>query len=76
MTPESFCASVLDELSAHSSDEGWARGARALCEMYAHTDAARFEAILMHLAAGRANTALGGGGQWLLARWHAAEKQS
>jgi hypothetical protein len=76
MTPEDFCAYVRAELVLHSTDVSWVRGARALCEMYAHTNAVRFEAILTQLARGQENSALADGGRWLLLRWHSANKQS
>ena len=63
------------ELSLRSSDDGWVRGARALCEMYASTDARRFETILAEVASGRANLALTDGGRWLLWRWKSAQNQ-
>jgi hypothetical protein len=42
---------VQAELALHPADLGWAPGARALCEMYSHTDAVRFEVILTQTAA-------------------------
>ena len=39
MTPEAFCHRTRDELAIEQSDEGWERGARALCELYADGDA-------------------------------------
>jgi hypothetical protein len=76
MTPEAFCADVRAELALHSADVSWARSARTLCEMYAQTDAVRFEAILTQLARGDENSALGAGGRWLLLRWRSANRQS
>jgi hypothetical protein len=76
MTPDDFCAYMLDELAHHSADLSWARGARALCEMYAHTDPVRFEAILTQLARGKENSAIADGGRWLLLQWKSANKQA
>jgi hypothetical protein len=76
MTPEDFCACVHAELAVHSADVSWARGARALCEMYAQTDAVRFEAILTQLAGGHESSALADGGHWLLLRWQTANRQA
>lgn len=71
MTPEAFCARVRDELAVERSDDGWVRGARALCEMYAGIDAPRFETILVGLASGRTGSAIAEGARWLLSRWRA-----
>jgi hypothetical protein len=76
MTPEAFCAYVHAELALHSADVSWTRGARALCEMYAHTDAVRFEAILTQLARGQEHSAVADGGRWLLLQWQSANRQS
>jgi hypothetical protein len=70
MTPEAFCARVRDELAVERSDDGWVRGARALCEMYVGVDALRFEAILVSIASGRTGSAIAQGARWLLSRWH------
>jgi len=67
-----FCRGARNELAAWSSDDGWARGALALCEMYADVDRDRFEAILISLAAGRTGSAIADGARWLLPRWKAA----
>ncbi len=75
VTPEAFCARMQAELSLHSPDDGWVRGARALCEMYASTDARRFETILTEVTSGRASSALADRGRWLLSRWKLAQTQ-
>jgi hypothetical protein len=69
MTPQAFCAAIREELARLNSDEAWARGARGLCDMYAGTDAARFELILSQMARGSAGLALAEGARWLLPRW-------
>jgi hypothetical protein len=69
MTPEAFCAASSEELAQLSSDEGWARGARGLCEMYAGTEAGRFELILNQMARGSAGSAMAEGARWLLPQW-------
>ena len=61
MTPEEFCARVRSQLAAERADDGWVRGASALCEMYAGVDAPRFEAILVSMAAGRTGSAVADG---------------
>ena len=71
MTPEAFCARVREELAVERSDDGWVRGARALCEMYAGIDAPRFETILASVASGRTGSAIAEGARWLLPRWQA-----
>ena len=48
-----FCHSTRDELGEENADEGWVRGALAVCELYANVDAMRFEVILLSLATGR-----------------------
>lgn len=70
MSPEAFCVRTRDQLAIEHSDEGWVRGARALCELYAEVDSKRFEAILVSLAAGRTGSAIADGARWLLPRWH------
>ena len=73
MTPEAFCAAIREELAQVNSDDGWARGARGLCEMYAGADADRFDGILSEMARGSAgSSAMVQGAQWLLARWRDA----
>ena len=69
---EAFCSAMRDELAVERQDDGWVRGARALCEMYARIEAQRFESILIHSAAGRTGSALADGARWLLPRWQAA----
>ena len=71
MTPEEFCAGVRIQLAAECADDGWVRGASALCEMYAGVEAPRFEAILVSMASGRTGSAVAEGSRWLLVRWQA-----
>ena len=71
LTPDAFCASVGSVLAAERSDDGWVRGARALCDMYAAVEAERFGSILMTIAAGRSGSAIAEGARWLLPRWQA-----
>jgi hypothetical protein len=68
--PEGFCHRTRDELGGENADEGWVRGALAVCELYADVDAMRFEVILLSLANGRAGSAMADGARWLLPRWH------
>ncbi len=70
-TPGTFCASLGNLLAAERSDDGWVRGARALCDMYAGVDAQRFGTILATMAAGRTGSAIADGARWLLPRWQA-----
>jgi len=70
MSPEAFCVRARVELAVERSDDGWVRGARALCDLYADVDASRFEAILASLASGRTGSAVADGARWLLPRWH------
>ena len=72
VTPETFCVGARGELACQNGDDGWVRGARAVCELYADVDAKHFETILTGLAAGRAGSALADGARWLLPRWHTA----
>jgi hypothetical protein len=67
-----FCLRSRGELAAWSADEGWVRGARALCELYSDVDPDRFEEILVSLASGRTGSAIADGARWLLPRWKAA----
>jgi hypothetical protein len=71
MSPGAFCALVGTELGAERSDDGWVRGALALCDMYAAVDAQRFGGILVSMAAGRNGSAIAEGARWLLPRWQA-----
>jgi hypothetical protein len=71
LTPDAFCASVSSVLAAERSDDGWVRGARALCDMYAGVEAQRFGSILVSMAAGRTGSAIAEGARWLLPRWQA-----
>lgn len=71
MNPEAFCANARGELARENADDGWVRGARAVCELYADLDTNRFETILTSLATGRAGSAIADGARWLLPRWHA-----
>jgi hypothetical protein len=71
MSPEAFCLQTRDQLSVERSDDGWVRGARAVCELYAGVDPRRFETILTSLATGRAGSAIADGARWLLPRWQA-----
>ena len=61
VSPEAFCQRTRDELAIESSNDGWVRGARALCELYAHVEADRFEAILKSLATGGTGSAVAEG---------------
>jgi hypothetical protein len=70
VSPEVFCHRTRSELAVEHSDDGWVRGARAVCELYADVDATRFETILVSLATGRTGSALADGARWLLPRWH------
>ena len=72
MSPEAFCVDARGELAGENGDDGWVRGARAVCELYAALDANRFDAILTSLASGRAGSAIADGARWLLPRWQAA----
>ncbi|MCA1645339.1 MAG: hypothetical protein LC797_07685 [Chloroflexi bacterium] len=69
--PDAFCASIGGLLAAERSDDGWVRGARALCDMYAGVEAQRFGTILVTMAAGRTGSAIAEGARWLLPRWQA-----
>ena len=69
LNPDAFCASVGSVLAAERSDDGWVRGARALCDMYAGVEAQRFGSILVSMAAGRTGSAIAEGARWLLPRW-------
>ena len=69
LSPDAFCASVGSVLAAERSDDGWVRGARALCDMYAGVEAQRFGSILVSMAAGRTGSAIAEGARWLLPRW-------
>jgi len=70
-SPDVFCASLATLLAAERSDDGWVRGARALCDMYAGVDAQRFGTILLSMAGGRTGSAIAEGARWLLPRWQA-----
>ena len=72
MTPTAFCTYACGELAVEQPDDGWVRGARAVCELYAGVDSNRFEAILTSLATGRTGSAIADGARWLLPRWLAA----
>jgi hypothetical protein len=69
MLPMAFCKDALVELSLLSSNDGWVRGAQAMCEMYAATDTERFELILRRLSVGTTGLAVTEGARWLLERW-------
>ena len=71
LSPEAFCLSLGNVLASERSDDGWVRGARALCDMYAGLDAQRFGTILTSMAAGRTGSAVADGARWLLPRWQA-----
>ena len=70
LSPRTFCDRTRDELAVEHSDDGWVRGARAVCELYADVEPVRFEAILTTLATGRTGSAIADGARWLLPRWH------
>ena len=72
MSPEVFCVNARGQLQGENANDGWVRGARAVCELYADLDASRFETILTSLATGRAGSAMADGARWLLRRWQAA----
>jgi hypothetical protein len=76
MPPMTFCRDALAELSLLSSNEGWVRGASAMCEMYAATDTKRFEVILTRLSAGTSGLALTDGARWLLDRWQSGQARA
>ena len=69
VSPEAFCRRTREELVSEQTDDGWVRGARALCEIYADVDAMRFEAILLTLANHHTGSAIADGARWLLPRW-------
>jgi hypothetical protein len=73
MPPTAFCKDALIELATLSPNDGWVRGAYAMCEMYANTDANRFEIILKRLALGTTGLALTEGARWLLVRWQSVQ---
>jgi hypothetical protein len=73
MPPNAFCKAALQELAALSPNDGWVRGAYAVCEMYGAADAGRFEVILRRLSLGTGGSALTEGASWLLARWQFAQ---
>lgn len=73
MPPTTFCKAALLDLASLSPNDGWVRGAYAVCEMYATADAGRFEVILRRLSLGTGGTALTEGASWLLARWQFAQ---
>jgi hypothetical protein len=73
MPPTTFCRDALYELASLSPNDGWVRGAYAVCEMYGAADAGRFEIILRRLSLGTGGTALTEGARWLLARWQLAQ---
>jgi hypothetical protein len=73
MPPTTFCKDALGELATLSPNDGWVRGAYAVCEMYGAADALRFETILRRLSLGTGGTALTEGATWLLARWQLAQ---
>ena len=72
MNADVFCLRTRGELTTANSDEGWVRGARALCDLYSDVEPDRFEAILVSLATGRTGSAIADGARWLLRRWKAA----
>jgi hypothetical protein len=72
MPPTTFCEAALAELAFLSTNDGWVRGAYAVCEMYAATDAGRFEVIIRRLSLGTPG-ALTQGARWLLDRWQVAQ---
>jgi hypothetical protein len=67
-----FCRGARSELATSNSDDGWVRGARALCDLYSDVEPDRFEEILVSLATGRTGSAIADGARWLLPRWNAA----
>ena len=69
MTPAVFCPMIQRELASVGSDQAWVRGALAACDMYAATDASRFELIVTQLAHGPTGSAVADGARWLLPRW-------
>ncbi len=71
-TAHVFCLRSRGELATCNADDGWVRGARALCELYSDVEPDRFEAILVSLATGRTGSAMADGARWLLPRWKAA----
>jgi hypothetical protein len=75
MLPMAFCKDALVELNMLSSNDGWVRGAQAMCEMYAATDTERFELILRRLSVGTTGLALTEGARWLFERWQSRQAQ-
>ena len=73
MPRTTFCRDAFNELASLSPNDGWVRGAYAVCEMYGAADAGRFEIILRRLSLGTGGTALTEGARWLLARWQLAQ---
>jgi len=73
MPPTTFCKAALRDLAALSPNDGWVRGAYAVCEMYGAADEGRFEVILRRLSLGTGGSALSDGAIWLLARWQFAQ---
>ena len=69
MPPAAFCREALDELALLSTNDGFVRGAYAVCQMYGAADSGRFEVILKRLSGGTGGTALTEGANWLYARW-------
>jgi hypothetical protein len=75
VSPQTFCAQIQADPAIALSDESWARGACALCEMYAGVDGQRFEAILDQIVASRSSSVLADGARWVLGRWTATGAQ-
>jgi hypothetical protein len=72
MPPTTFCRDALDELASLSTNDGFVRGAYAVCQMYGAADAGRFETILKRLSGGTGGTALTEGAAWLYLRWQSS----
>ena len=71
VSPATFCVAMGALLSHEVADTAWVRGATGVCQMYARTDAQRFDTILRQMARGSAGSALADGARWLLPRWQA-----
>ena len=63
---------IQRELASVGGDQAWVRGALAACDMYAATDASRFELIVTQLAHGATGSGVADGARWLLRRWQSS----
>lgn len=60
VAPATFYAEIREELARMCADEPWRRGVLTICELYAGTNAERFEAIPLSAASGASGSALAG----------------